>query len=191
VPDPALERIPRLPWDPYWMLLAHLSATRSTCDRGPELLLDVGRRGVGAVVVRANRVIATGYNGSPPGEAHCDEAGHILVDDHCVRCLHAEENALLQCALDGVSPAGATVFTTASPCYDCAKRILRAGIVRVVFGAAYESRYGLSRVADELLARGPVFVEYLDVSSVIARTNEARAAAFVRRALEPTKGGVP
>ena len=191
MPDPALERIPRLPWDPYWMLLAHLSATRSTCDRGPELLLDVGRRGVGAVVVRANRVIATGYNGSPPGEAHCDEAGHILVDDHCVRCLHAEENALLQCALDGVSPAGATVFTTASPCYDCAKRILRAGIVRVVFGAAYESRYGLSRVADELLARGPVFVEYLDVSSVIARTNEARAAAFVRRALEPTKGGVP
>lgn len=195
-------RIPRLPWDAFFMLHAHLAATRSTCDRGPELLLDPGRRGVGAVIVRENRIVAGGYNGSPPGEPHCGEfecpeceaeyaeadllsdgvtaedlaegvvcercqmplrGGHLLRDGHCVRTLHAEENALLQCALDGVSPRGATVYTTASPCWDCSKRLVRVGISRLVYAAEYGSRYGLSEDACGLLRRAQVRVEHLDV----------------------------
>jgi dCMP deaminase len=184
--------IPRLPWEQYFMLHAHLTATRSTCDRGPELLLDPGRHGVGAVFVRNRRIIAGGYNGSPPGQPHCDEfrckkctgtgptaeevqhedvrhhqpeewlegppplthwveGGHIMVDGHCVRTLHAEENGLIQCALDGVSPVGCEVFTTASPCWDCAKRLIRAGVYRVWFGNDYDSRYGMSNKVGALL----------------------------------------
>lgn len=183
------------------MLHAHLAATRSTCDRGPDLLLDRGRRGVGAVIVRENRIVAGGYNGSPPGEPHCNEldcevcgarftgsnreglspedacpscgsgclaGGHLMVDGHCVRALHAEENALLQCALDGTSPRGATVYTTASPCWDCAKRLVRVGVKRVAHGAEYGSRYGLSDDAIELLKRAKIRVDHVDVSDVVS-----------------------
>lgn len=158
-----LLRVPRLPWDAFFALHAHLAATRSTCDRGPELLLDPGRRGVGAVIAIDTRIIAGGYNGSPPGEPHCSDVGHLLVDGHCVRTLHAEENALLQCALDGTNPRGATVYTTAGPCWDCAKRLLRAKVRRVVYGLDYESRYGLSGEAKDMLTRNGVEVTHLDV----------------------------
>lgn len=201
-------RVPRLPWPEFFMLHAHLAATRSTCDRGPELLLDPGRHGVGAVLVRENRIVAGGYNGSPPGEPHCSEltcgdcgadwsagipaeadergmaraelnsgrcpscggelrGGHLIVDQHCVRALHAEENALMQCALDGVSPAGATVYTTAGACWDCAKRFLRVRVARVVYAEPYDSRYGLSRDAERLLRRNGVTVERLDVREAL------------------------
>ena len=190
-------KIPRLPWDRYWMVMAHLTATRSTCDRGHYLLFDPGRHGIGAILVKNKRVIAGGYNGSAPGQPHCNQlvcteckqvinaipeaypllratdmrrfevtrladhqhdnclgssysvpgtwkGGHILVEGHCVRTIHSEMNALLQCALDGVSPAGAALYCTASPCFDCSKAIIRAGIIKVIYGQAYDSRYGLS-----------------------------------------------
>lgn len=193
-------RIPRLPWDAFFMLHAHLAATRSTCDRGPELLFDPGRHGVGAVIARSTRILAGGYNGSPPGLPHCSEVicyeceweaededlargvtwtkcpecggsklegGHLIRDGHCVRTLHAEENALLQCALEGVSPAGATVYTTASPCWDCSKRLIRAGLTRVVYGETYESRYALSQDAATILRRAGLEVEFLDVRPLL------------------------
>lgn len=157
-------KIPRLPWDKYWMLLAHLTATRSTCDRGPELLFDPGRHGVGAVLVKNKRAIAGGYNGSAPGQPHCDDEGHMMVEGHCVRTIHSEMNALMQCALDGVSPQGATLYCTASPCFDCAKAIIRAGIVKVFFGEAYSSRYGLSGTVEELLHESGVMTEALVIT---------------------------
>ena len=162
--------IPRLPWDEFFMLHAHLAATRSTCDRGIDLLFDPGRKGAGAVLVRENRIIAGGYNGSPPGEPHCTDGGHLMSDGHCVRTIHAEENALLQCALDGVSPRGATVYTTTSACWDCAKRFVRVGVVRVCHAAEYWSRYGLSDDALGLLRRAGVEVEHVDVSEVLRPT---------------------
>lgn len=165
--DRRIPCIPRLPWDAFFMLHAHLSATRSTCDRGPELYFDPGRRGVGAVFVRRNRLVASGYNGSPPGEAHCSDVGHLMIDGHCHRTLHAEENALIQCALDGVSTLGTTVYTTASPCWDCAKRLIRAGVRRVCFGARYQSRHDLSETAFGLLTRAGVAHEWIDVSKFI------------------------
>jgi len=188
-------KIPRLPWDEYFMLQAHLVATRSTCNRGPELLLSEGRHGVGAVIVRDHRVIASGYNGSPPGEPHCDNfeclqcgtkftedrmekhgyvcsvcgdggkiaGGHLMVDGHCVRTIHAELNAITQCALDGVSTKGATLYCTASPCYDCSKVIVRAQIRRVVIGNDYSSRYGLSDDAKVMLLGDIGGVDYVNL----------------------------
>lgn len=193
--------IPRLPWDAHFMLEAAVAATRSTCDRGPELFLDPGRHGVGAVLVREKRIIAGGFNGSPPGQPHCSElfcpdceweadlldlsratppgtcpecqgellGGHLIRDGHCVRTLHAEENALLQCALDGVSPEGATVYTTASPCWDCSKRLVRVRVARVVFGASYESRYALSGEAKRLLTTSGIEVDHLDLGEYLKR----------------------
>ena len=74
-------------WDDYFMKICDLIATRATCDR----------LHVGALIVKDRRILATGYNGSPPGMAHCDNAGHLLVDNHCRRTIHAEQNAILQC----------------------------------------------------------------------------------------------
>ena len=158
--------IPRLPWDEYWMLMAHLTATRSTCDRGPELLFDLGRHGVGAVLVKNKRMIAGGYNGSAPGQPHCDEyrGGHLMQEGHCIRTIHSEMNAIIQCALDGISPQGATLYTTASPCFDCTKVIIRAGIIRVVFGQEYDSRYGLSGGVSDILLRSGVDMQKLVIT---------------------------
>lgn len=144
-------RIPRLSWDEYFMLQAHLAATRSTCDRGPALLFNPDRHGVGAVLVKDRRIIASGYNGSPPNKPHCDDVGHELREGHCVRTIHAERNALHQCAIDGISPKGSVLYVTASPCYDCAKDLVRIGVASVFFGAAYNSRYGLSDQVNEFL----------------------------------------
>jgi deoxycytidylate deaminase len=159
--DGDMIRIPRLPWNEFFMLQAHLIATRSTCDRGPELLFDPGRHGVGCVLVRDNRVLASGYNGSAPHQSHCDTVGHLMVEGHCRRTIHSEANALLQCALDGVSPAGATLYTTASPCFDCAKLILRAKIAKVVWGSAYQSRYGLSNDVEKMFLDADVMASCL------------------------------
>ena len=112
---------------------ARLVATRATCDR----------KHVGAVLVKNNRVVSTGYNGSPRGMRHCDDegVGHLLAEidgrESCIRTLHAESNAL---DYAGQEAEGCTFYVTCIPCYDCAKRIINAGIVRVVFEEYYESR---------------------------------------------------
>jgi dCMP deaminase len=102
-------------------------AKRSTCDRAR----------VGAVIVKDKRILTTGYNGSPAGLPHCDEIGHLIVDGHCVRTLHAEQNAIIQAALHGVSVAGGTIYVTHQPCITCAKMIINAGIRRVVYAGVY------------------------------------------------------
>lgn len=153
----------RLNWDVYFMQCAHLAATRSTCDRGPELHYDQGRHGVGCVIVKDNMVIASGYNGSAPGLPHCDDEGHILVEGHCVRTIHAEMNALLQCAITGISCKDGVLFTTASPCFDCAKMIIRAGIKAVRVADLYESRYGLSQKSEYLFAAAKIEVQRIEV----------------------------
>ena len=114
-------------WDTYFMKIARDVAARSTCDRAD----------VGAVLVREKRILTTGFNGSPSGQPHCDEAGHLMVDGHCVRTIHAEANAIIQAALHGVSSKGATVYVTHFPCLSCAKMLINAGIVRVVYATQY------------------------------------------------------
>jgi len=114
-------------WDAYFMGITFEVARRSTCNRAQ----------VGAIVVRDKRILTTGYNGSPTGLAHCTEAGCLMVNGHCVRTLHAEQNAIIQAALHGVSTGGATLYVTHQPCLTCAKMIINAGIVRVVYGGDY------------------------------------------------------
>jgi dCMP deaminase len=109
------------------MAIAREVATRSTCDR----------KHVGAVVVRDRMILATGYNGSIRGAAHCDDEGHLMEDGHCVRTVHAEANAIVQAARNGVRIDGADVYVTASPCFNCFKLIANAGIRRIVFGEFY------------------------------------------------------
>lgn len=109
------------------MNIAREVATRSTCDR----------KFVGAVVVRDRSILATGYNGSIRGLTHCDEDGHLIEDSHCVRTVHAEANAIVQAARNGMRIEGATIYVTASPCWGCFRLIANAGIIRIVFGEFY------------------------------------------------------
>ncbi len=131
-------------WDEYFLNLIEPIGRRATCDRG---------RSGSIIVSPGNTIIATGYVGSPPGQPHCDEVGHMMntvihgdgeQSQHCVRTLHAEENAILQCAKDGIKIEGATIYSKMVPCYNCAMRIVRVGIKRVVSLKKYHAD-GLSR----------------------------------------------
>ena len=150
----------RIGWDEYFLEIAQMVATRSTCNRGSDLKYRSGRKGVGAVIVRDRVLLSTGYNGSPRGMPHCDEVGHELVEGHCIRTVHAEANAVAQAAKNGVSIDGATMYTTASSCYDCFKLNVNAGIVRLVYGQYYDSRYGMSRAVLRLAKKAGIRVDF-------------------------------
>ncbi|GAB6092218.1 ComE operon protein 2 [Furfurilactobacillus curtus] len=119
----------RVPWDQYFMMQAVLLASRSTCQR----------LSVGAVLVRDKRVIAGGYNGSVSGDDHCTDVGDYLVDGHCLRTIHAEMNAILQCAKFGIATAGAEIYVTDFPCLQCTKMLLQAGVTAIHFLRNYHN----------------------------------------------------
>lgn len=119
--------VKRKNWDRYFMDIARLVGTRATCDR----------KHVGAVIVRDNNTLSTGYNGAPRGMAHCDDVGHMMENDHCVRTVHAEANAIVQAAKNGVRVEKGTIYTTSSPCWPCFQLIVNCGIIRIVFGELY------------------------------------------------------
>ncbi len=130
--------IARPSWDAYFMQIATLVATRATCPR----------RSVGALIVRDKRILATGYNGAPRGLPHCPEGGPdhdwpqgCLRAGHCIRSLHAEQNALLQAAMMGIPCEGSTMYVTCQPCNTCAKMIINAGIVRVIYEGDYPDEF--------------------------------------------------
>jgi dCMP deaminase len=122
-----LPRMARASWDEYFMNIATVVASRSTCDR----------KFVGAVIVRDKTILSTGYNGSIRGLPHCTDVGHMMEDGHCVATLHAETNAIIQAAKNGVAIDGATIYVTASPCWSCFKTIANSGIRRIVYGEFY------------------------------------------------------
>jgi len=117
----------RVSWEEYFMNIAKVVSTRSTCDR----------KFVGAVIVKNKTILSTGYNGSIRGLPHCDEVGHEMENGHCVRTIHAEANAIVQAAKNGVAIDGAEIYVTASPCYNCFKMIANAGIRKIYFGEFY------------------------------------------------------
>lgn len=135
-------------WDDYFMRFAYLAAMRATCPR----------KHVGAVIVDTeHRQVSTGYNGSPPHQPSCDDIGCQMVENHCVRTLHAESNAL---DYAGTRLAhNCTLYVTVTPCWDCAKRIVGARIVRVVYDEHYESRYGKSTDVPNFLEAAGITVE--------------------------------
>ena len=111
------------------MAQTHLIALRSTCERLT----------VGATIVRDKRIIAGGYNGSVSGSAHCVDEGCYVIDGHCVRTIHAEMNAILQCAKFGVATDKAEIYVTHFPCLQCCKSIIQAGIVKVYYAKDYKN----------------------------------------------------
>ncbi len=129
----------RADWDEYFMRIAVEVSGRSTCDR----------KHVGAVIVRDRNILSTGYNGSIAGLDHCDDVGHMMEDGHCIATIHAEANAIIQAAKNGVRIDGAEVYTTASPCWNCFKLIANAGIRVVYFGEFYRDRRSVE-IAEQL-----------------------------------------
>lgn len=143
-------------WDKYFMDIAKVAASRSNCSR----------RHVAAVLVRDRRIISTGYNGTPRGVRNCSDggcprcnsnipSGHGLGD--CL-CSHAEENSIVQAAYHGISVKGSTLYTTYSPCLTCAKMIINAGIVEVV----YHKHYSIDDVSTALLKEAGVIIRPLE-----------------------------
>ena len=117
----------RLSWTDYFMANAELISKRSTCDRAF----------VGAVLVKDKRIIATGYNGGVSATENCNEAGHQMDDGHCIRTVHAEMNALIQCAKEGISTNNTEIYVTHFPCINCTKALLQAGIKKITYKANY------------------------------------------------------
>lgn len=119
----------RISWDEYFMAQSYLLSLRSTCSR----------LCVGATIVREKRIIAGGYNGSIKGDEHCIEKGCKVVEGHCIRTIHAEINAVLQCAKFGASTEGAVIYVTHFPCLNCTKAIIQSGIKEICYANDYRN----------------------------------------------------
>ncbi|HRY98691.1 MAG TPA: cytidine/deoxycytidylate deaminase family protein [Bacteroidales bacterium] len=143
-------------WDEYFMEVANAIAKRATCDRGRS----------GCVIARNRQILVTGYVGSPTGLPHCDEVGHLFkqvvhddgrVTQHCVRTVHAEQNAICQAARLGVALEGATLYCRMTPCRTCAMLIINCGIVRVVC----ERKYHAGAESEDLFRQAGVQLDYV------------------------------
>lgn len=144
-------------WDEYFMEIAHTVSKRATCDRGRS----------GCVIARNRQILVTGYVGSPKGLPHCDDAGHqmkkVLHEEghttmHCVRTVHAEQNAICQAARLGISIEGATLYCRMTPCRVCAMLIINCGITRVVC----EKKYHAGQESEAMFAEAGVVLEYFN-----------------------------
>ncbi len=162
-----MKSLDRPSWDEYFMNIATVAATRSNCSR----------RQVAAVVVKDHRIISTGYNGTPRGVRNCCDggcprcnsevpSGHDLAE--CL-CSHAEENSIVQAAYHGIAVKGSTLYTTFSPCLQCAKMIINAGIVEVV----YHLRYSIDGTSLRLLEEAGVNVRPLEKNKKIKKAPQA------------------
>jgi dCMP deaminase len=119
----------RLAWDDFFILLATLYSSRGTCDR----------LRTACIVVKNNRIVGAGYNGSVSGIQSCDEVGHLMVEGHCLRTIHGENNAINNSVAD---LEGATAYVVATPCFDCVKNLLQNGIKRIVCVGSYANSKG-------------------------------------------------
>ena len=144
-------------WDEYFMKIATVVGERGTCDRGR----------CGCVIVRDKRILTTGYAGAPKGLPHCDDVGHLMhtvknpdgsESRHCIRTTHAEQNAIIQAALHGISLEGATLYLKFEPCFNCTKSIINAGIKRIVC----QKRYHAGKLTREMLEKAGIKLETLE-----------------------------
>ena len=137
----------RQTWPIYFLDLAYTVSKRSTCSR----------KQVGAVIInpKTKAVLATGYNGSLPKEVHCLDAGCFMVDNHCIRTIHAETNAINQAAQNGVSLLGAHIYCTTQPCWNCFKNIIQSGITNIYYDESYSS---LNKIYSNYLSHNPQIV---------------------------------
>lgn len=152
-----MESYKRPSWDDYFMEIANTVAKRATCDRGRS----------GCVIVRDKQILVTGYVGSPKGLPHCDDIGHQLkkvihengqVTTHCVRTVHAEQNAITQAARLGISLDKATLYCRMTPCRTCAMLIINCGIERVVC----EKKYHAGAESEQMFKDAGIILEYFE-----------------------------
>ena len=143
-------------WDEYFIEVANTVANRATCDRGRS----------GCVIVRDKQILVTGYVGSPVGFPHCDEVGHLLkkvihedgtITTHCMRTVHAEQNAIAQAARRGIALEGGTISCRMTPCRTCAMLIINCGIKRVVC----EKKYHTGQESEEMFAKAGIKLDYV------------------------------
>ncbi|MFT4412704.1 ComE operon protein 2 [Fredinandcohnia humi] len=160
----------RIKWDQYFMAQSHLLALRSTCTRLT----------VGATIVRDKRIIAGGYNGSIAGGTHCIDEGCYVIDNHCVRTIHAEMNALLQCAKFGVPTENAEIYVTHFPCLQCCKAIIQSGIKAVYYAIDYKNH----PYAIELFAGANVDVEQVVLEEMVIDVKTKEKVEFVNQLIE-------
>ena len=144
-------------WDEYFMEVARTIAKRATCDRGRS----------GCVIARDKQLLVTGYVGSPVGLPHCDDVGHLMkkvihdddsISQHCMRTVHAEQNAICQAAKLGVALDGATVYCKMTPCRTCAMLIINCGIKRVVC----EKKYHRGAESEQMFKDAGVKLEFFE-----------------------------
>ncbi len=135
-------------WDEYFLQLSDLVSTRATCQR----------RKVGAVLVKDRKIISTGYNGSARKTPDCFDEGCLVADGHCIRTIHAEINAVVQAAYNGICTNGATIYVNTLPCYNCAKVLINAGIEQMV----YREDYRPDPQTHKLLRQAKVKLLHLD-----------------------------
>ena len=142
-------------WDEYFIELANAASKRATCDRGRS----------GCVIVRDRQVLITGYVGSPKGLPHCDDVGHLMkkiihdddtVTQHCMRTVHAEQNAICQAARRGIALEGGTLYCRMTPCRTCTMLIINCGIERVVC----EYRYHAARESEQMFQEAGIKLDY-------------------------------
>ncbi|HNX86416.1 MAG TPA: cytidine/deoxycytidylate deaminase family protein [Bacteroidales bacterium] len=143
-------------WDEYFMEIAATVSKRATCDRGKS----------GCVIVRDKQILVTGYVGSPRGLPHCDEVGHLMkkvlheddrITQHCMRTVHAEQNAICQAARLGIPLEGATLYCRMTPCRTCAMLIINCGIIRVVC----EKKYHDATESEAMFRQAGIGLEYV------------------------------
>ena len=131
------------------MKITEMVASRSTCDRAM----------VGCVLVnRDHRIVSTGYNGSVSGNPHCDDVGHTMRDGHCIATIHAEMNAILYCAKEGIPTKGTICYVTHFPCLNCTKALIQAGICEII----YKDDYRVDEYAVELFEKNNIPVRKYD-----------------------------
>ncbi|MBY7143326.1 ComE operon protein 2 [Virgibacillus sp. NKC19-3] len=160
----------RIAWNQYFMAQSHLLALRSTCPR----------RMVGATIVREKRIIAGGYNGSVSGSVHCMDEGCYVIDGHCVRTVHAEANALLQCAKFGVPTENADLYVTHFPCLQCCKQLIQSGINTVYYAEDYNNH----PYAIELFQEAGVEMKKVELDYLAVDTTYQEKAELVKELLD-------
>ncbi|MBC5638778.1 ComE operon protein 2 [Ornithinibacillus sp. BX22] len=160
----------RISWNQYFMAQSHLLSLRSTCTR----LM------VGATIVRDKRIIAGGYNGSVSGDVHCVDEGCYVIDGHCVRTVHAEANALLQCAKFGVPTENADIYVTHFPCLQCTKQLIQSGITTVYYAEDYKNH----SYAIELFKEAGVRTEKVELDYLALDMNYKEKASVVEELLK-------
>src|SRR5690625_1210796 len=142
----------RLNWKQYFIAQAHIVALRSTCTR----------LNVGAVIVKDNRLIATGYNGSVADGIHCTDEGCLEIDGHCVRTVHAEANALLQCAKFGVSTNNTVIYVKHFPFLHCTKQLIQARVKKIYYSDDYRN----NKIAEQLFMEANIPYEKIPLTDV-------------------------